>query len=164
MRLNLIKRTFIFIVIFVVLLFILKSIDEEHLQSTSFFTLGSLTIYLGFKFNREIDLISTNGVKTKAQVIDFIKDDYVTKNGGTRIYYYPIIKFTDFNQLEITQNLDYSISKKLINKFIKITYLKTDNNYDIILNKKKVLSIYNLFFLIGAVLLFFAFFFFIKNQ
>ena len=164
MKLNRLKGAAIFILIFGVFLFIIKSYDEEHLESTFFFTIGSLFIFLGFKFKREIHLISINGIKTKAQIINFIKDVHITKNGGRRIYYYPIIKFTDINQLEVTQKLDYNISRKHINQFVKITYLKTGANYDILLNKKKAFSIYNMFFIIGTLFLFSAFFFYVKNQ
>lgn len=164
MQLKLLKQTAIFILIFGVFLYIVKSYDETNLKSTFFFTIGGLLIYLGYKLNKENDVILTNGVKTKAKVINFIKDQYISNKGHINVYYYPVIRFTDVNQLEVSQQLDISISRKFMNQFISIKYLKKDDGYDIILDKKNELfKIYYAFYLLGALFLFIAFYFYINK-
>jgi len=164
MQLKLLKQTAIFILIFGAFLFVVKTFDETHLESTFSFTIGGLLIYLGYKFNKDIDEILINGIKTKAQVINYIKDKHVSNKGHINVYYYPVIRFTDVNQLEVTQQLDISISRKFMNQFISIKYLKNDDSYDIILDEKNELfKIYYVFYLLGAFFLFIAFYFYINK-
>ncbi|PSG88226.1 hypothetical protein [Aurantibacter aestuarii] len=159
MQINLLKKTVLFVLGFGVFLYFIKLSNEAHLESTILFTIGSLFIFLGLRLQKDNDDVIKHGIKTKAQVVNFIKDFYVTRKGRMEICYYPIIKFKNKNQIEITKKLEYHISQEYMNQFIKIIYLKRGDHYEITVDKKnKSFTFYHIFYIVGILFISIAFF------
>ena len=127
---------------------------ENLIGTIIFLIVGVGFFYAGYyvkNSNRRIQII---GTKTKAQIIDFIKDQSKDADGDSHVYHFPIVMFTDKNGIEITQKLDSSENPKRINEQIDIIYLKRDNEYEIIIDNEFWKVYFPLFFIIFGILFF----------
>lgn len=109
---------------------------ENLLVMAFFFIIGGVFIYIGYYFRNKNIRIESNGIKTKATIIDFVEKKSRDSDGYTSTMYYPIVKFYDTNGIEKTQELDYGTSFKGSKKSIDIIYLKKDDAYEIMINNK----------------------------
>ena len=105
---------------------------ENLIGNIVFFIVGGGFLYAGFYIRNTNRRILTNGIKTKAQIIDFKKERIKDADGESFEYHFPIVSFTDRNGIETIQKLDSSENPKRINELIDIIYLKKDNEYEII--------------------------------
>ena len=87
----------------IVLLFWLSKRYEEFIGVFVFLTVGSGFLFAGFYMRNSNRRIQTNGVKTKAKIIDFVEEHSKDSDGYSQSYYFPIVKFTDKNGIETTQ-------------------------------------------------------------
>jgi Protein of unknown function (DUF3592) len=115
------------IVIFSVLFY-----NKDLLGGLVFLVVGFGFLYAGLYFRNTNSRIKTNGIKTKAKIVDFKKKRNKDANGDSYEYHFPIVNFTDRNGVETTQKLDSSENPKRINELIDIIYLKKENEYEII--------------------------------
>ncbi|GAA0728275.1 hypothetical protein GCM10009430_37270 [Aquimarina litoralis] len=109
---------------------------ENLLVIAIFFIVGGVFIYIGYYFRNKNIRIESNGVKTKATIIDFVEKRSKDSDGYTSTMYYPIVKFYDTNGIEKIQELDYGTSFKSSKKNMDIIYLKKNDTYEIIINNK----------------------------
>jgi hypothetical protein len=105
---------------------------ENLIGNIVFLIVGGGFLYAGFYIRNTNRRILTNGIKTKAQIIDFKKERIKDADGESFEYHFPIVSFTDRNGIETTQKLDSSENPKRINELIDIIYLKKENEYEII--------------------------------
>ncbi|WP_435138567.1 hypothetical protein [Formosa sp. A9] len=105
---------------------------ENLIGNIVFLIVGGGFLYAGFYIRNTNRRILTNGIKTKAQIIDFKKERIKDADGESFEYHFPIISFTDRNGIEMTQKLDSSENPKRINELIDIIYLKRENEYEIV--------------------------------
>jgi hypothetical protein len=105
---------------------------ENLIGNIVFLIVGGGFLYAGFYIRNTNRRILTNGIKTKAQIIDFKKERIKDADGESFEYHFPIVSFTDRNVIETTQKLDSSENPKRINELIDIIYLKKENEYEII--------------------------------
>lgn len=114
---------------------------------------GGGFLYVG-RYIKNLTLrIQSNGNKTKAKIIDFAKERSKDTDGNLKTSYYPIVKFTDRNGTEITQQLTTTVNSKKINQYLEIIYLKKNNNYEIIINSEFRTKIFPMIFIMNGYLL-----------
>jgi hypothetical protein len=78
--------------------------------------------------------IRENGIKTKAEIIDFTEEKIRDVDRESHKHYFPIVQFTDRNGLQVTQKMETSANPKRLKKPMDIIYCKKDNAYEIIEN------------------------------
>ncbi|UKM65363.1 DUF3592 domain-containing protein [Flavobacteriaceae bacterium GSB9] len=106
--------------------------NKELLGGLIFLIVGCGFLYVGFYIKNTNKRIKSNGIKTKAKIVDFKKERIKNADGESYEYHFPIVSFTDRNGIETTQKLDSSEKPKRINELIDIIYLKKENEYEII--------------------------------
>jgi hypothetical protein len=106
--------------------------NKDLIGGFVFLTVGGGFLFAGLYSRNRNNRILTNGVKTKAKIVDFVEQRIEDVDGGYRLCHFPIVNFIDRNGIETNQKLDFSDNPKRINKLIDIIYLKKDNEYEII--------------------------------
>ncbi|MDT0622946.1 DUF3592 domain-containing protein [Croceitalea vernalis] len=125
---------------------------ENLIGPIVFLIVGGVSLYAGFYVRNSNRRIQTNGIKTKAKIIDFVEERSQDADGDSHIYHYPIVRFTDKNGIETTQKLDSSENPKRINQPIEIIYLKKDEDYEIMINSDFWKTYFPMIFIIGGFL------------
>lgn len=121
----------------------------------------SLVGYHLLFWNRRLE---KNGIKTRAEIIDYSKEN-VEFSEGKKTIYFPILKFTDRNGKVVIQKHDSGEHIKLKSGFVEIYYLKKQNEYEVLINNdgwKTYFPIGTIVF--GMVFLIIGVFLFIKNH
>lgn len=105
---------------------------ENLIGNIVFLIVGGGFLYAGFYIRNTNRRILINGIKAKAQIIDFKKERIKDADGESFEYHFPIVSFTDRNGIETTQKLNSSENPNRINELIDIIYLKKEDEYEII--------------------------------
>ncbi|WP_349352926.1 DUF3592 domain-containing protein [Flagellimonas sp. MMG031] len=127
---------------------------ENLIGAFVFLTVGGGFLYAGFYLRNSNRRIQTSGIKTKAKIIDFVEERNKDADGFSKVYHFPIVRFTDKNGIETTQKLDSSTNPKRINQPIEIIYLKKDNEYEIMINSDFWKTYFPVIFIFGGFLFF----------
>lgn len=135
-----------------VLLFWLSKSYEEFIGAFVFLIVGSGFLYAGYYTRNSNRRIQTNGIKTKAKIVDFVEEKSKDSDGHSHVYHFPIVRFTDKNGIETTQKLDSSANPKRINQPIEIIYLKKDSEYEIMINSDFWKTYFPMIFIVGGFL------------
>lgn len=125
---------------------------ENLIGAIVFLIVGGGFLYAGFYVRNSNRRIQTNGIKTKAKIIDFIEERNKDADGDSHIYHFPVVRFRDKNGIETTQKLDSSANPKRINEPIDIIYLKKDNEYEIMINSEFWKTYFPMIFIVGGFL------------
>ncbi|WP_108808649.1 hypothetical protein [Aquimarina spinulae] len=125
---------------------------ENLIGAFVFLIVGGGFLYAGYYIRNSNLRIETNGIKTKAEIVDFIKERSEDIDGYSSVYHFPIVRFTDINGIETTQKLNSSSDPKRINQLIDIIYLKKGNQYEIMMNSEFWKNYFPMIFIIGGVL------------
>ena len=128
--------------------------NQDLLGGLVFLIVGCGYLYAGFYIRNTNYRIKTNGIKAKAKIIDFKKEQNKDADGESYEYHFPIVSFTDRNGVETTQKLDSSENPKRINELIDIIYLKKGNEYKIIKDNDWWEKNFPMIFIIGGFLFF----------
>lgn len=116
----------------IILIIGLNNYNKDLVGGFIFLLVGGFILFAGFYLRKTNNRIKTNGIKTKAKIIDFVEERIKNGDGESYLYHFPIVSFTDRNGIETTQKLDSSDKPKRINKMIDIIYVKKENEYEII--------------------------------
>ena len=133
--------------VFVIAFITLKEYSEDFTVGIIFFICGIGFLFAGFYMRNTNRRIETNGIKTKAKIIDFVEDRV-----NDSLYHFPVVRFTDKNGIATTQKLNSSANPKKINQFIDIIYLKKGNDYEIMINSTFWKNYFPMAFIIGGFL------------
>ncbi|MFI1742967.1 hypothetical protein [Thalassobellus sediminis] len=125
---------------------------ENLIGNIVFLIVGGGFLYAGFYIRNSNRRIQTNGIKTKAKIIDFVEEESEDADGYSTTYHFPIVRFTDKNGIETTQKLNSSANPKKINQPIEIIYLKKDKEYEIMINSDFWKTYFPMIFIIGGFL------------
>ena len=138
----------------VVLLFWLGKSYNEYIGTVIFLVLGSGFLFAGYFIRNSNRKIQANGIKTKAKIIDFVKTRSMDEGQDISFlyHYFPIVRFTDRNGIEITQKSNWSANPKRINEIIDIMYLKEGNKYEIMINSDSHKEYFPMVFIISGFL------------
>jgi len=119
---------------------------------------------IGFYKNYKIDTIRKTGIKTEAQIVDYIRE---TDHSSDRIstYYHALISFTDSKGISRHIKEDFGTSmrpNKQLPYPIKIAYLETNGEFEIATESKFTDFVAMFFLIMGMIVtittLFFRFF------
>ncbi|MEN2412464.1 hypothetical protein [Flavobacterium mesophilum] len=144
------------LLIFLALSILFLSCSFRVSETILYMAMGIGCIYGGISMKKHIRNMETNGIRTKAKIIDFHIIERWSHFRKTRMrgrqklkFYYPIIVFTDLNGNSITQQMpDANTNPQKINDLIDILYLKKENSYEILSNTKWRKSYLPLIFII----------------
>ena len=136
----------------IVLLIWLRKSYEEFIGAFVFLIIGSGFLFAGFYIRNSNRRIQSNGTKTKAKIVKFVKERSKDNDGYSQIHHFPIVRFKDQNGIETTQKLDTSANPKRINELMDIIYLKKENEYEILINSNWWKTYFPLILLIGGFL------------
>jgi len=125
---------------------------ENLIGAIVFLIVGIGFLYAGLHIWCSSKRIEAKGIKARAKIIGFKKEESTDSDGFTNVYHFPIIKFTDKYGIITTQKLDSSANPKRINQPIEIIYLKEGNKYEIIENNQFWKSYFPMIFIIMGIL------------
>lgn len=100
---------------------------------------GGMFLYVGISTRNAQRRVREQGIRTQALIIDFtVKTGMQTANSHRMTYYhYPIVRFTDEDGIETTQQLNYTTQPNQLNEYIDIMYIKhAENDYEMIIDSK----------------------------
>ncbi len=125
---------------------------EEFIGAFVFLIVGSGFLFTGLYVRNSNRRIQTNGIKTRAKIIDFVEEHSKDSDGYSQSYHFPIVSFTDQDGVHTTQKLDSSANPERINELIDIIYLKKENEYEILINNNWWKNYFPLILIIGGLL------------
>ena len=115
---------------------------------------GGMFLFVGISTRNAQRRVRAFGIRTQALVIDFtVKTGTQSANSHRMTYYhYPIVRFTDEDGIETTQQLNYTTQSNRLNEYIDILYIKhNENDYEMIIDSKLWKNfVPTLFIVIGA--------------
>ena len=129
---------------------------ESILEIILFTAFGIILVGTGVYLTIRNRYITTYGIKTKATIIRFIKEQKRDSDGNINTYHMPVVRFKDHHTGEpVEKQLTVSQSPKKSHQEIAIIYLKKGNRYEIIMNTTFWKSYFPMIF-IGIGVLFIA--------
>ena len=125
---------------------------ENLIGAFIFIIVGGGFLYAGYFLRNSYHKIKTDGIKTRAKIVAFVEKKSKLNEEYPYNYHLPIVTFIDKDGVETTQELDSSENPKRINEMIDIIYLKTNSEYEIIIDSDFWKTYFPLIFIIGGFL------------
>lgn len=127
--------------------------------------LGLIFGLIGYFFKKRVAKFKKFGVKTISTVVDYETEVNTEINDGVSqksTTFYPIVEFANLKNEIIKETLTVGSTRKgEIGKKIDIYYLEKEGRYSILVDSKFLTLILPIiFYIIGAILIFFGFLFF----
>ena len=103
---------------------------ESILEIILFTAFGIILVGTGVYLTIRNRHITSYGIKTKATIIRFIKEQKRDSDGNINLYHIPVVRFKDHHTDEpVEKQLTVSQSPKKSHQDIAIIYLKKGNMY-----------------------------------